>query len=92
MNGSNVGFVKQLKVVFNENPDYDYKDVSPDSMEILPVNFGTEHKQMLSPLYLMINKGYLAIPEKYDKLIVSLRTAQANESLWINNKLATTIA
>jgi hypothetical protein len=44
-------------------------------MEILPVNFGTEHKQMLSHLYLMINKGYLAIPEKYDKLIVSLRTA-----------------
>ena len=45
-------------------------------MEILPVNFGTEHKQTLSHLYLMINKGYLAIPEKYDKLIVSLRTAQ----------------
>ncbi|MGI0033699.1 MAG: hypothetical protein ACRD97_10590 [Nitrososphaeraceae archaeon] len=48
-------------------------------MEILPVNFGTEHKQMLSHLYLMINKGYLAMPEQYDKLIVSLRTAQANE-------------
>ena len=50
-------------------------------MEILPVNFGTEHKQMLSHLYLMINKEYLAIPdeEKYDKLIVSLRTAQAKE-------------
>ena len=27
----------------------------------------------------MINKGYLAIPEKYDKLIVSLGTAQAKE-------------
>jgi hypothetical protein len=48
-------------------------------MEILPVNFGTEHKQMLSHLYLVINKSYLAIPEKYDKLIVSLRTAQAKE-------------
>jgi hypothetical protein len=40
-------------------PDYDYKYVSPDSDEILPVNFGTEHKAMLSLLYLMINKGYL---------------------------------
>jgi len=49
------------------------------SMEILPVNFSTEHKSMLSHLYMMINKGYLAIPEKYDKLIVSLRTAQAKE-------------
>jgi hypothetical protein len=27
----------------------------------------------------MINKGDLAIPEKYDKLIVSLRNAQAKE-------------
>lgn len=50
-------------------------------MEILPVNFSTEHKQMLSHLYLMINKAYLAISpeEKYEKLIVSLRMAQAKE-------------
>jgi hypothetical protein len=48
-------------------------------VEILPVNFGTEPKQILSHLYMMINKGYLAIPEKYDKLIVSLRTAQAKD-------------
>jgi len=34
---------------------------------------------MLSHLYLLLNKGYLAIAEKYDKLILSLRTAYANE-------------
>jgi hypothetical protein len=34
---------------------------------------------MISHLYLLINKGYLAIPEKYNKLIVSLRTAYAKE-------------
>jgi hypothetical protein len=34
---------------------------------------------MLSHLYLLINKEYLAIPEKYDKLILSLRTSIANE-------------
>ena len=34
---------------------------------------------MLYHLYLMINEGYLAIPEKYEKLIISLRTAQAKE-------------
>lgn len=28
---------------------------------------------------MMVNEGYLAIPQKYDKLIVSLRTAQAKE-------------
>lgn len=27
----------------------------------------------------MINKNYLAIPQKYDKLITSLRTAYATE-------------
>ena len=79
VDGSNAGFVRQLKVAFGENPDYDYKTISPDSHEILPVNFATEHKTMLSHLYMIINKGYLAIPEKYEKLIISLRTAQANE-------------
>jgi hypothetical protein len=34
---------------------------------------------MLSHLYLMVNEGYLAIPEKYEKLIIWLRTAQAKE-------------
>jgi hypothetical protein len=29
VDGSNAGFVIQLKVVFGEDPDYDYKDVSP---------------------------------------------------------------
>ena len=48
-------------------------------MKVIPVNFSTEHKNMLSHLHLMINKEYLAIPEKFDKLIVSLRTAYAKE-------------
>jgi hypothetical protein len=54
-------------------------EVSPQSNRVIPVNFSSEHKQMLSHLYLLINKEYLAIPQKYDKLILSLRTAMANE-------------
>jgi hypothetical protein len=34
---------------------------------------------MLSNLHAVVTKGYLAIPEKYDKLITSLRTAYAEE-------------
>jgi hypothetical protein len=34
---------------------------------------------MLSNLHAVVSKGYLAIPEKYDKLLISLRTAYANE-------------
>ena len=33
--------MKQLKVVFEEDPNYDYKDVSPETMEILPTDFST---------------------------------------------------
>jgi hypothetical protein len=34
---------------------------------------------MLSNLHAIVTKGYLAIPEKYDRLITSLRTAWAEE-------------
>ena len=34
---------------------------------------------MLSNLHVVVSKGYVAIPEKYDKLITSLRTAWALE-------------
>ena len=48
-------------------------------MKICPVNFQTEHKQMLSHLHMMMNKGWLAIPNNNEKLIISLRTAYATE-------------
>ena len=48
-------------------------------MKVLPVNFNTEHKQMLSHLHMLVNKEYLAVVEKFDKLIVGLRTAWAKE-------------
>ena len=48
-------------------------------MKVLPVSFGSEHKQMLSHLAMMLSKEYLCIPSRFDKLIVSLRTAYANE-------------
>lgn len=34
---------------------------------------------MLAHLHILINKVYLAIPKEWDKLIISLRTAYANE-------------
>jgi len=47
--------------------------------KIRPVNFSTEHRNMLSNLHAVVSKGYLAIDEKHDKLITSLRTAYAEE-------------
>jgi hypothetical protein len=34
---------------------------------------------MLSSLHLFIDREYLAIPERFDKLLISLRTAVAKE-------------
>lgn len=34
---------------------------------------------MLSNLHVVVSKGYLAVEQKYDKLITSLRTAWAEE-------------
>ena len=48
-------------------------------MKVLPVNFATEHKQMLAHLATLVSKSYLAVPKEFDKLIISLRTAWANE-------------
>lgn len=81
VDGANAGFITQLKIHFGEDLDWqsDINGVPVESNKVIPVNFSTEHKRMLSHLYLLVNKGYLAIAEKYDKLIVSLRTAYANE-------------
>jgi len=49
------------------------------NIRIRPVNFNTEHKNMLSNLHAVVSKGYLAIDEKHDKLLTSLRTAYAEE-------------
>ena len=68
-----------MKVAFDESLPWDKDSVNPDIMKVLPVNFATEHKQMLSHLALLVSKSYLAVPKEFDKLIISLRTAWANE-------------
>jgi hypothetical protein len=74
------GFITSLKIAFNENPNYEkVEDVSPHSNKIIPVVFNKDHKQMISHLAMLFNEEYIAIPEKYDKLIVSLKTATVNE-------------
>jgi hypothetical protein len=74
------GFITSLKIAFNENPNYERpEDVSLHSNKIIPVNFSTEHKTMISHLAQLFNDEYIAIPDKFDKLIVSLKTAVVNE-------------
>jgi hypothetical protein len=79
VDGSNRAPINLLKIRWEESLEWEPSDVSPDSMHILPVNFNTEHRNMLSHLHVIISKGYLAIPEEHDKVITSLRTAYAEE-------------
>ncbi|MFL6368237.1 MAG: hypothetical protein ACJ72T_06765, partial [Nitrososphaeraceae archaeon] len=52
-------------------------------MRIVPVNFNTEHKAMLEHCKMLIENeggGRIAInPDRFDKLITSLRTAVDND-------------
>ena len=70
-----------MKVAFSEPLSWETSKTkpNPEIMKVLPVNFATEHKQMLAHLHMLVNKEYLAIPKEFDKLIISLRTAYANE-------------
>jgi hypothetical protein len=81
IDGANRAAVNLMKVAFNEPLSWESskQGPNPEVWKVLPVNFATEHKQMLAHLHMLVNKEYLAIPEQFDKLVISLRTAYANE-------------
>jgi hypothetical protein len=79
IDGSNRAMVNLLKIKFGEPLNWDSKTAGPNNMTVIPVNFATEHKTMLSHLHVMITDKYLVIPEEHDKLIISLRTAYAKD-------------
>ena len=46
-------------------------------MQVIPVNFSSEHKTMLGNCKMLLEKdgGYIAVNPNVDKLITSLKTA-----------------
>jgi hypothetical protein len=81
IDGSNRAIVNLLKIRWQESLSWENTtDFGKNSnVKIRPVNFSTEHKNMLSNLHVVVTKGYLAVDPKYDKLLTSLRTAWAEE-------------
>jgi hypothetical protein len=88
IDGANPSFIKSLKIQIGEDADYDkviarYRsegrgDSWGEHMKIVPVNFNKEHKAMLGHRKMILENdgGRIAInPDKFDKLITSLRTA-----------------
>ena len=80
VDGSNRAFVNELKLRFGEMLDWEkVEDVGHDDNRILPIAFVKEHRNMLHSLISLMGKRMLAIPKRFDKLIISLRTATAKE-------------
>ena len=50
-------------------------------MKVEPVSFAKDHKAMLGHCKLLLEQGYVAINLDFDKLIISLRTAVAEENI-----------
>jgi hypothetical protein len=85
IDGANTSFIKALKLQMGEDEDYDEiikeckakkRDYEMD-MDVIPVSFAIEHKSMQGNLKMLMERdgGYVAINQKFDKLITSLRTA-----------------
>ena len=79
IDGSNRAMVNLLKIKWQESLSWKDKQSFGPNTRIRPVSFNSEHRNMLSNLHAIITKSYLAIDEKHDKLITSLRTAYAEE-------------
>ncbi len=78
--GANRGATNQLKSIYGESIEWiKYEEINPDDNIVIPVNFGKEHKIMLQHTYQLLTKGKIAIPKKYEKLILSLKTAYAED-------------
>ena len=92
IDGANPSFIKSLKLQIGEDADYDkviarYRSEGlgdgTQDMKIVPVNF-KEHKAMLGHCKMILedDRGKIAInPDKFDKLIASLRTAVDNDGV-----------
>ncbi len=97
IDGANPSFIKSLKLQIGEEADYDkviarYKsegfgaENATKDMTIVPVNFNKEHKAMLGHCKMILEheprNGKIAInPDRFDKLITSLRTAVDNDGV-----------
>ena len=67
---------------WGERPDYEnVPKEQKQFMRVDPVNFNQEHKEMLGHCKLSLERGYIAINPAFDKLIISLRTAVAEENI-----------
>jgi hypothetical protein len=90
VDAANPEIIRSLKRAFDEPVNYEHQLARIESknlghpvfhMDVLPVSFNTEHKEMLSHTKLMLDRERVAIHPKYNKLLVALRTAVATDGV-----------
>lgn len=76
IDGSSVAFIKSLKLGVRERTDYENVDKDHYKYMIVePINFGVRHREMLQHTKYIVESNNLRIHPKFEKLIVSLKTA-----------------
>jgi hypothetical protein len=72
-------FCRELCISIGQDPNYDLKTINPDTSYVIPIVWSVEGRRMLSNLEYIINKSYMAINPKHDKLITALKTAYSTD-------------
>jgi hypothetical protein len=83
VDGANPEFIRSLKGRISERRDptlyiqraKKYGRPVENYMDIIPVQFVSEHKTMITRCKMILEKGILQVHSKFDKLIIALRTA-----------------
>jgi hypothetical protein len=88
IDAANPSFIRSLKLAVGDREDYEnqiayYKKMKwnwHNHMNVIPVGFNVEHKEMLGHAKMILEKGLVAINPAFVKLVTSLRTAVAEEN------------
>lgn len=90
IDGANVNFCKYLKTMLGEYPNYEELDQDDyQYMRVRPINFGTTHKQLLSNMIQLVNKGYVSISDnddRFEDLLLQMRIAKVDDHYGLQKK------
>jgi hypothetical protein len=91
IDNANPEIVRPIKARLGDRPDYEIQIAKIKQnhrhsklwtfMNVVPVSFREEGREMLAHAKRLIDGGYLAIHPNFNKLLVSLRTATATDGL-----------
>ena len=64
-----------------------YEEEDLKYCKVRPVNFGTQHRHLMSNMISVVSKGYVAIDPRFQELIQQLRIAKMDDNLALIKKV-----